>query len=60
MRYPPALLLVVLATLSGCTDTADTFPMNDAANGLGSPGHPLSEPAWGTALSPSQWRMARF
>jgi hypothetical protein len=26
---------VVSATLSSCTDTADTFPMNDAAKSLG-------------------------
>jgi hypothetical protein len=34
-EIPPALLVVVLVMLSGCTDTADTFPMNAAAKGLG-------------------------
>jgi hypothetical protein len=29
------LILFVLALLCGCTDTADTFPMNDAARRIG-------------------------
>jgi hypothetical protein len=31
----PAAMLVLLAALNGCTDTADSFPMNDAAHRLG-------------------------
>jgi len=31
----PALLFAVTVALAGCTDTADTFPMNDAAHRIG-------------------------
>ncbi len=40
--HPPAIRRVhfaalLLASLAGCTDTADTFPLNDAARQIGTP-----------------------
>lgn len=35
MRMKPAIMIVMLVALGGCTGTADTFPLNEAAKNLG-------------------------